>query len=196
MGSVEHPLFPGSCFHCLEDSSKTLKMRAPMFHISHFCRGSTPPNPLVVTPLPLRSSNPCSKILDLHQQRTINDQVFVCADDYVINGSKMWITNGLQAHWICLLANTSDGPAHLNKSLICVPMDLPGVQRARNIQKIGMHSSDTAELYFEDVVVPQSFRIGKEGAGFTYQMLQFVEERVFAGACCKYFEDLEPWQTL
>ena len=98
----------------------------------------------------------------------------------------MWITNGLQADWICLLANTSDGPAHLNKSLICVPMDLPGVQRARDIQKIGMHSSDTAELYFEDVVVPQSFRIGEEGHGFAYQMLQFVEERLSIGAVCMY----------
>ena len=47
--------------------------------------------------------------------------------DYVINGSKMWITNAFQADWVCLLANTSDGPAHLNKSLICVPMDTPGV---------------------------------------------------------------------
>lgn len=66
--------------------------------------------------------------------------------------------------------------------MICVPLNIPGVQRARNISKIGMHSSDTAELFFEDVKVPQSYRIGQEGMGFTYQMLQFVEERVFAGA--------------
>ena len=107
---------------------------------------------------------------------------FKHSDDYVINGSKLWITNGLQADWICLLANTSEGPAHKNKSLICVPLDLPGVQRARNISKLGMHSSDTAELFFEDVRVPQSYRIGQEGMGFAYQMVQFVEERVFAGA--------------
>src|SRR5665811_231954 len=49
-------------------------------------------------------------------------------DDYVINGGKMWITNGVKADWICLLANTSDGPAHRNKSLICVPMKSKGVQ--------------------------------------------------------------------
>lgn len=103
-------------------------------------------------------------------------------DDYVINGSKLWITNGLQADWICLLANTSEGHPHRNKSLICVPMNIPGVQRARNISKIGMHSSDTAELFFEDVRLPQSFRIGQEGMGFAYQMFQFVEERIFAGA--------------
>lgn len=78
--------------------------------------------------------------------------------------------------------NTSEGLPHQNKSLICVPLNLSGVKRARNISKIGMHSSDTAELFFEDVRVPQSYRIGQEGMGFTYQMLQFVEERVFAGA--------------
>lgn len=46
--------------------------------------------------------------------------------DYIINGGKMWITNGAQADWMCLLANTSEGPAHRNKSLICLPMNLPG----------------------------------------------------------------------
>lgn len=47
-------------------------------------------------------------------------------DEYVINGGKMWTTNGAQADWMCLLANTSDGPPHRNKSLICLPMNLPG----------------------------------------------------------------------
>jgi len=94
----------------------------------------------------------------------------------------LWITNGLQADWICLLANTSEGHPHKNKSLICVPLNLTGVQKVRNISKLGMHSSDTAELFFEDVRVPQSYRIGQEGMGFVYQMLQFVDERVFAGA--------------
>lgn len=59
------------------------------------------------------------------------------SDDFVINGSKMWITNGAQADWICLLANTSDGPPHRNKSLICVPMDTPGVTVSRKIEKMG-----------------------------------------------------------
>lgn len=108
--------------------------------------------------------------------------IFFVTDDFVINGSKLWITNGLQADWICLLANTSGGPPHKNKSLICVPLNLPGVHKARNINKLGMHSSDTAELFFEDVKVPQSYLIGQEGMGFPYQMFQFVEERVFAGA--------------
>ena len=57
--------------------------------------------------------------------------------DYVINGTKMWITNGMKADWCCLLANTSDGPPHKNKSLIVVPMDAPGITRQK-IHKIGM----------------------------------------------------------
>ncbi len=102
--------------------------------------------------------------------------------DYVINGSKMWITNGLQADWICLLANTSDGPAHKNKTLIMVPMDTPGITRDKPIRKIGMHSSDTALIHFDDVRVPRHHAIGEEGMGFTYQMLQFQEERLWAAA--------------
>src|SRR5215471_602957 len=102
--------------------------------------------------------------------------------DYVINGGKMWTTNGTQADWMCLLANTSDGPVHKNKSLICLPMKTKGVQIARKLDKLGMRCSDTAQIFFEDVRVPQRYRIGKEGEGFTYQMLQFQEERLYAAA--------------
>jgi citronellyl-CoA dehydrogenase len=101
--------------------------------------------------------------------------------DYVVNGSKMWITNGLKADWCCLLANTDDGPAHRNKSLIVLPMDAAGISRQK-IQKIGMHSSDTALLYFDNVRVPRRNLIGQEGQGFTYQMLQFQEERLWGAA--------------
>src|SRR5579864_5989719 len=72
-------------------------------------------------------------------------------DDYVINGGKMWITNSLQADWICLLANTGDAPKHRNKSLICVPMKTRGVQVARKLDKMGMRSSDTAQIFFDEV---------------------------------------------
>lgn len=102
--------------------------------------------------------------------------------DYIINGGKMWTTNGLQADWMCLLANTSEGLPHENKSLIILPLNIPGVNIAKNIKKIGMNSSDTAQFYFEDVVVPQKNLIGEEGMGFKYQMLQFVDERVFGAA--------------
>jgi citronellyl-CoA dehydrogenase len=102
--------------------------------------------------------------------------------DYVINGAKMWITNSLQADWMCLLANTSEGAAHKNKSLIMVPMNAKGVVKAKKIRKIGMMSSDTGLIHFDDVRVPQTNRVGEEGIGFTYQMMQFQEERLWAAA--------------
>ena len=105
--------------------------------------------------------------------------------DYLINGSKMWITSGMQADWCCLLVNTSDvsedTPAHKNKSLIVVPLDTPGITRQK-IHKIGMHSSDTAQLFFDNVRVPRRNLIGQEGLGFTFQMLQFQEERLWGAA--------------
>jgi citronellyl-CoA dehydrogenase len=106
-------------------------------------------------------------------------------DDYVINGGKMWTTSGVQADWMCLLANTSDDPSHRNKSLICLPLKddkgkhRKGVEVARKLKKLGMRSSDTAQFFFEDVRVPQRYRIGEEGAGFMYQMVQFQDERMW-----------------
>ena len=105
-------------------------------------------------------------------------------DDYVIDGGKMWITNGVQADWMCLLANTGDGPKHRNKSLICVPMKTKGVTVARKLDKLGMRASDTAQIFFEGVRVPKRNRIGDEGKGFVYQMMQFQEERLWAAAAC------------
>ena len=101
--------------------------------------------------------------------------------DWVVNGTKMWITNGLKADWCCLLANTEEGPAHRNKSLIVLPMDAAGISKQK-IHKIGMHSSDTAQLFFDNVRVPRRNLIGEEGKGFTYQMMQFQEERLWAAA--------------
>ena len=103
-------------------------------------------------------------------------------DDYVINGGKLWITNGTQADWMCCLANTSDGSPHRNKSLIIVPMRSKGVSVERKLRKIGMNSSDTAQIHFDDVRVPRRHLIGEEGHGFTYQMLQFQEERLWGAA--------------
>ncbi|MFO1219984.1 MAG: acyl-CoA dehydrogenase family protein [Burkholderiaceae bacterium] len=101
--------------------------------------------------------------------------------DYVINGSKMWITNGLQADWCCLLANTGDGPSHKNKSLIVLPMDASGITKQK-IHKIGMDSSDTALLFFDNVKAPARNLIGQEGMGFMFQMMQFQEERLWGAA--------------
>jgi citronellyl-CoA dehydrogenase len=102
--------------------------------------------------------------------------------DYVLNGGKLWITNGTQADWMCCLANTSEGSPHRNKSLIIVPMRSKGVTVERKLRKIGMHSSDTAQIHFDDVRVPQRYLVGQEGQGFTYQMLQFQEERLWGAA--------------
>ncbi|KZZ40808.1 acyl-CoA dehydrogenase [Oleiphilus sp. HI0118] len=103
-------------------------------------------------------------------------------DDYIINGTKMWITNSPSADYICLLANTSDDKVHLNKSLIVVPMNTPGVEVAPKLNKLGMRSSETAQVFFDNVRVPQRYRIGAEGSGFMMQMLQFQEERLFGAA--------------
>jgi citronellyl-CoA dehydrogenase len=99
-------------------------------------------------------------------------------DDYVINGTKMWITNSTQADFICLLANTSDEQKHHNKSLIIVPTNTPGFSTSPKLNKLGMRASDTAQLFLDDVVVPQRYLIGEEGKGFIYQMMQFQEERL------------------
>ena len=103
-------------------------------------------------------------------------------DDYVINGTKMWITTSTQADFMCLLANTSDDKVHKNKSLIVVPMDTPGITFSDKLNKMGMRSSDTAQVFFDDVRVPQRNRIGAEGTGFMMQMVQFQEERLFGAA--------------
>ena len=104
-------------------------------------------------------------------------------DDYIINGSKMWITNGVQGDWICLLCNTADeGYPHRNKSLIIVPLNSEGVSVGRKLDKMVLQCSDTAELFFDDVRVPVSNRIGEENRGFIYQMEQFQEERLFVAA--------------
>jgi len=103
-------------------------------------------------------------------------------DDYIINGSKMWITNSTQADFFCTLVNTSEGQRHKNKSLVIIPSATPGVSVDKPLKKLGLHSSDTAQIFFDNVRVPQRNRIGEEGMGFIYQMKQFQEERLFAAA--------------
>jgi citronellyl-CoA dehydrogenase len=98
--------------------------------------------------------------------------------DYVISGSKMWITNAAQADWLCLLVNTGDGPVHANKTLVIVPTKLKGVEIGPKIDKLGMRASDTCPVFFDNVRVPQKHRIGEEGMGFMMQMVQFQEERL------------------
>jgi citronellyl-CoA dehydrogenase len=99
-------------------------------------------------------------------------------DEWVINGSKLYITNGTQADWLCLLARTSDEGGYRGMSLIVVPTSLDGVVVTRKLEKLGMWSSDTAELSFTDVRVPVTNTIGEIGRGFQQQMVQFQAERL------------------
>ncbi|MCZ2115031.1 MAG: acyl-CoA dehydrogenase family protein [Anaerolineae bacterium] len=99
-------------------------------------------------------------------------------DDYVINGSKMWITNGTQADFITTLVRTSDERGFRGMSLLIVPTNTPGFSVSRKLEKLGNHASDTAILSYQDVRVPQANRIGEEGMGFILQMQQFQRERL------------------
>ncbi len=99
-------------------------------------------------------------------------------DDFVINGSKMWITNGAQADFLTLLARTTPGQDYKGMSLIVVPTDLPGFSVSRKIEKMGNWASDTAVLSFDNMRVPRRFCIGDEGRGFQVQMKQFEKERL------------------
>ena len=80
---------------------------------------------------------------------------------------------------MCLLASTDDGPAHKNKSLIVVPMKTKGIEIVKKLDKLGMRASDTVQTFFDEVKVPVRYTIGQPGMGFTYQMQQFQEERLW-----------------
>ena len=114
-------------------------------------------------------------------------------DEWVINGSKMYITNSLQADWLCLLARTSDEGGYAGMSQILVPTDTPGFEVSKKLDKLGMRASDTGLLAFTDMRVPVEHTLGAEGHGFQQQMAQFVIERMWAnysavGACERALE--------
>jgi citronellyl-CoA dehydrogenase len=101
-------------------------------------------------------------------------------DEWVIDGAKLYITNGTQADWLCLLARTSEEGGTRGMSLIVVPTDTPGVRVSRKLDKLGMWSSDTAELAFDGARVPLSNTIGQIDRGFQQQMVQFQPERLIS----------------
>jgi citronellyl-CoA dehydrogenase len=101
-------------------------------------------------------------------------------DEWVINGTKLYITNGTKADWLCLLARTSKDDRYRGMSQIVVPTDAPGFTVSRKLNKLGNRSSDTAELSFEDLRVPVANTIGEIGRGFQQQMAQFQNERMIA----------------
>ncbi|MEW5736147.1 MAG: acyl-CoA dehydrogenase family protein [Thermodesulfobacteriota bacterium] len=98
-------------------------------------------------------------------------------DHYVVNGSKTYITNGTQADFLTLLARTSENPGYHSFSLFVVDTKTPGFSVSRKLKKMGMKSSDTAELFFDNMKIPAENLIGKEGEGFIQQMKQFQHER-------------------
>jgi citronellyl-CoA dehydrogenase len=100
-------------------------------------------------------------------------------EEWVINGSKIYITNAATADWLCLLAVTDPDAGYGGFSQIVVPTDVPGF-RYDLLDKIGNWGSDTGQLFFEDVRVPVSNTIGEIGRGFQQQMMQFQDERLVA----------------
>jgi alkylation response protein AidB-like acyl-CoA dehydrogenase len=105
-------------------------------------------------------------------------------DDYVINGSKTYITNGHRADVIVLLTKTDPSAGHDGFTLFLVPLDAPGVVRERRLVKLGMHASDTALLSFQDVRVPASAALGDVGRGFHLIMWELQGERLIGAAGC------------
>ena len=99
-------------------------------------------------------------------------------DDYVVNGSKTYITNGQHAELVIVAVKTDPGEGAKGTSLLLVEADRPGFARGRNLDKIGLHAQDTSELFFQDVRVPRSNLIGAEGMGFAYLMNQLPQERL------------------
>ena len=101
-------------------------------------------------------------------------------DEYVINGTKMFITNGTRADFIALAAKTDPDAGHAGISMFLAPTDLPGFSVGRKLDKVGNRVSDTAELVFEDYRIPASYLMGEEGQGFYAAMTNFQGERLIA----------------
>jgi alkylation response protein AidB-like acyl-CoA dehydrogenase len=113
--------------------------------------------------------------------RAIYDEA---SDEYVINGSKTYITNGHRADVIVLVTKTDPDAGHGGITLFLVPMDAPGVIREKRLAKLGMHASDTALLAFQDVRVPASAILGEKGKGFYHISWELQGERLIGAAGC------------
>lgn len=103
----------------------------------------------------------------------------------VINGSKTYITNGQHADVIIVVAKTDPTMGAKGTSLILVDADTPGFERGRNLDKIGQHSADTSELFFNDVRVPKTNMLGQEGRGFIHLMEELPQERLSIAIGCQ-----------
>jgi alkylation response protein AidB-like acyl-CoA dehydrogenase len=103
-------------------------------------------------------------------------------DDYVVNGSKTFITNGINADLVITAVKTDPAERHRGMSLLVVERGMAGFERGRNLDKIGMHAQDTAELFLSDVRVPVANLLGAEGEGFRYLVTNLPQERLSIGA--------------
>jgi alkylation response protein AidB-like acyl-CoA dehydrogenase len=99
-------------------------------------------------------------------------------DDYVVNGSKTFITNGINADLVITAVKTDPSQRHKGMSLLVLERGMPGFERGRNLEKVGLHAQDTAELFFDDVRVPAANRLGEEGEGFRYLVTNLPQERL------------------
>lgn len=99
-------------------------------------------------------------------------------DEYVVDGSKTFITNGINADLIITAVKTDRTERHKGISLLVIERDMPGFERGRNLHKLGMHAQDTAELFFNEVRVPEANRLGDEGSGFGYMTANLAQERL------------------
>ncbi|MEV4418396.1 acyl-CoA dehydrogenase family protein [Patulibacter sp. NPDC049589] len=107
------------------------------------------------------------------QTRAVRD-----GDEYVVNGAKTFITNGFNADLVVAAVRTGDSGSHRDISVLVIEADTPGFSRGRNLDKLGLHSQDTAELFFQDLRVPVENLIGEEGQGFRYMMQRLPQERL------------------
>ncbi|MDT9591623.1 acyl-CoA dehydrogenase family protein [Nocardioides zeae] len=111
-------------------------------------------------------------------------------DHYVLNGSKTFISNGILADLVIVVARTNPDAGHNGISLLVVERGMEGFTRGRNLDKVGMKAQDTAELFFDNVVVPKENLLGEEGSGFVSLMVNLPRERVsiaaIAVAACEH----------
>ena len=117
-------------------------------------------------------------------------------DDYVLNGSKTFISNGILADLVIVVAKTDPSAGAHGVSLLMVERGMEGFERGRNLDKVGMHAQDTAELFFDNVRVPKANLLGEEGMGFIYLMQNLARERLSIGATAQAGAEAAFEQTL
>jgi acyl-CoA dehydrogenase len=115
-------------------------------------------------------------------------------DHYVLNGQKTFISNGILADLVVVVARTDPEAGHQGISLLMVERGMEGFERGRNLDKVGQHAQDTAELFFDNVRVPRENLLGEEGQGFVYLMTNLSQERLSiavsaASACERILDD-------